>query len=76
MKFTIQTEDEKEVKIMLMGEQALNCLTEIRAALYIRKVAKETDLEEQQPDPFTIDDLTDIVLHHGIDINMITSTPY
>ena len=76
MKFTIETEDEKEVKIMLMGEQALKCLTEIRAALYIRKMSKETDLEEQQPDPFTIDDLTDIVLHHGIDINMITSTPY
>lgn len=76
MKFTIETDDEKEVRKILIGEQALRCLTEIRAALYIRKMSKETDLEDQQPDPFTIDDLTEIVVHHGIDINMIISEPY
>lgn len=68
--------DEDEAKTLLMGKSALRALTEIRSALQIRKVSKETEPEGQQPDPFTIDDLTEIVLHHGIDINLITSEPY
>lgn len=68
--------DEDEAKTLLMGKSALRALTEIRSALQIRKVSKETEPEGQQPDPFTIDDLTEIVLYHGIDINLITSEPY